>query len=40
MRYKLPKTIVYLDELPRTAYGKVVKPELKKRYLEERAEES
>ncbi len=33
-RFKLPKAIVRLDELPRTAYGKVVKPALKRRYLE------
>lgn len=39
-RFKLPKAIVELPELPRTAYGKVVKPELKKRYLEGRAETS
>ena len=34
-RYKLPKQIVHRDELPRTAYGKVVKGELRERYLEE-----
>jgi fatty-acyl-CoA synthase len=34
-RFKLPKEIVYRDELPRTAYGKVVKGELRKGYLEE-----
>jgi fatty-acyl-CoA synthase len=33
-RFKLPKAIVRLDVLPRTAYGKVVKPELKRRYME------
>ena len=32
-RYKLPKEIVHLAELPRTAYGKVVKGELRQRYL-------
>jgi len=32
-RFKLPKEIVYLAELPRTAYGKVVKGELKDLYL-------
>jgi fatty-acyl-CoA synthase len=32
-RYKLPKEIVHLPELPRTAYGKVVKGELVERYL-------
>ena len=31
-RYKLPKTINFLDKLPRTAYGKVVKPELREWY--------
>jgi len=34
-RYKLPKEIVHRDELPRTAYGKVVKGELRQKYLEE-----
>jgi len=32
-RYKLPKEVVHLDELPRTAYGKVVKGDLKQGYL-------
>jgi len=32
-RFKLPKQIVFLEELPRTPYGKVVKGELKQRYL-------
>lgn len=32
-RYKLPREIVYLDALPRTAYGKVVKGELRTQYL-------
>ena len=36
-KYKLPKEIVHLDALPRTAYGKVVKGELKRRYLSDRA---
>lgn len=31
-RYKLPKEIVHVAELPRTAYGKVVKGELADRY--------
>lgn len=31
-RYKLPKTIYFLDRLPRTAYGKVIKPELREWY--------
>jgi fatty-acyl-CoA synthase len=29
-RYKLPKAIYFRDSLPRTAYGKVIKNELKK----------
>ena len=32
-RFKLPKAFAFLDELPRTAYGKVVKGELRTRYL-------
>jgi fatty-acyl-CoA synthase len=32
-RYKLPKEIVHLAELPRTAYGKVVKGDLRRRHL-------
>jgi fatty-acyl-CoA synthase len=36
-RFKLPKEIVPLPELPRTAYGKVIKGELRKRYLSDRA---
>jgi fatty-acyl-CoA synthase len=32
-RYKLPKEVVFVDALPRTAYGKVVKGELRDRYL-------
>lgn len=35
-RFKLPREIVEVDELPRTAYGKVVKGELRDRYLAER----
>ena len=31
-RYKLPKAVQFLDELPRTPYGKVVKPELREWY--------
>ena len=38
-RFKLPKEIVFVGELPRTAYGKVVKGELKARYLSGRAGE-
>jgi fatty-acyl-CoA synthase len=36
-RFKLPKEIVQLEALPRTAYGKVVKGELRERFLAERA---
>jgi len=32
-RYKVPKDFVFLDALPRTAYGKVVKGDLRARYL-------
>ncbi len=32
-RYKHPKAFVFLAELPRTAYGKVVKGELRQRWL-------
>jgi fatty-acyl-CoA synthase len=35
-RYKLPREVVFVDVLPRTAYGKVVKGELRDRFLEER----
>jgi len=35
-RFKLPKEIVHRDELPRTAYGKVVKGELRDAWLAER----
>jgi fatty-acyl-CoA synthase len=35
-RYKVPREIVYVEELPRTPYGKVVKGELAARYLRER----
>jgi len=35
-RFKLPRDVVHIDELPRTAYGKVVKGELRDRYLAER----
>jgi fatty-acyl-CoA synthase len=38
-RFKLPKEIVYLPELPRTAYGKVVKGELKELWLRRSAGE-
>lgn len=32
-RYKLPKDVVFVEALPRTAYGKVVKGELRDRFL-------
>ena len=32
-KFKLPKEVVLVSELPRTAYGKVVRGELKARYL-------
>ncbi len=35
-RYKLPKDVVFVEDLPRTAYGKVVKGELKDRFLASR----
>jgi fatty-acyl-CoA synthase len=35
-RYKLPKEIVFLSELPRTPYGKVVKGELRERWRKAR----
>ncbi len=34
-RFKIPKRFELVDELPRTAYGKVVKGELRDRLLEE-----
>jgi fatty-acyl-CoA synthase len=33
-RYKVPRDFVFLDALPRTPYGKVVKGELRDQYLE------
>ncbi|MEJ2751694.1 MAG: AMP-binding protein, partial [Chloroflexota bacterium] len=33
-KYKIPKTAVFVDELPRNAAGKVVKTELQKRFSE------
>ena len=36
-RYKLPKEIVFLRELPRTPYGKVVKGELREGYEKSRS---
>jgi len=34
-KYKLPRAFVFVDALPRTPYGKVVKDELRRRYLED-----
>jgi fatty-acyl-CoA synthase len=33
-KYKVPREFVFVEALPRTAYGKVVKGELRERYLE------
>ena len=33
-RYKIPKQVVFADGLPYSSYGKVLKAELKKRYVE------
>ena len=35
-RFKIPKDFVFVDALPRTAYGKVVKGDLRASYLRER----
>jgi fatty-acyl-CoA synthase len=34
-RFKIPKKVVFADELPYSSYGKVIKAELKKRYIGE-----
>ena len=34
-KYKIPRRYVYLDDLPRTAYGKVIKSKLRDLYLRE-----
>jgi acyl-CoA synthetase (AMP-forming)/AMP-acid ligase II len=31
-RYKIPREIIFVDALPRTPYGKVIKGELRSRY--------
>ena len=36
-KYKVPKHFVFVSELPRTAYGKVVKPELREHWLNSQA---
>jgi fatty-acyl-CoA synthase len=33
-RYKIPKQVVFADALPYSSYGKVLKTELKKRYVQ------
>jgi fatty-acyl-CoA synthase len=38
-KYKIPRKYVYLDDLPRTAYGKVIKSELRDFYLREECRE-
>lgn len=35
-RYKVPKRVIFTDELPYSPYGKVMKAELKKRYVQTR----
>jgi fatty-acyl-CoA synthase len=37
-RYKIPKQITFADHLPYSSYGKVLKSELKKRYIGEAAD--
>ncbi|MGD1147552.1 MAG: AMP-binding protein [Thermoanaerobaculaceae bacterium] len=39
-RYKIPKDFIFVESLPRTAYGKVVKPELAARYAQSRAQDT
>ena len=36
-KYKLPREFIFVDSLPRTAYGKVVKAELKERFEQARS---
>jgi acyl-coenzyme A synthetase/AMP-(fatty) acid ligase len=35
-KYKVPREFVFVESLPRTAYGKVVKRELQERYAKSR----
>lgn len=35
-KYKVPKDVLFVDNLPRTPYGKVLKTELRERYLAKR----
>jgi fatty-acyl-CoA synthase len=37
-KYKIPREFVFVEALPRTPYGKVVKGELRERYLEDRSQ--
>jgi len=39
-RYKVPKEFLFVDALPRTAYGKVVKAELLKQYMDSKPSDS
>ena len=32
-KFKLPRAWMFLDELPRTPYGKVIKDELRRQFL-------
>jgi fatty-acyl-CoA synthase len=34
-RYKIPKRIVFAESLPYSPYGKVIKEELRRRYLKQ-----
>jgi fatty-acyl-CoA synthase len=36
-KIKLPREIIFVDELPRTPYGKVIKPKLREYYLQPRS---
>jgi fatty-acyl-CoA synthase len=38
-KYKVPKRIVFVDDLPRTASGKVRKLELRRQYAGEKSKE-
>lgn len=38
-KYKIPRKYVYLDDLPRTAYGKVIKSRLRDLCLREECRE-
>jgi fatty-acyl-CoA synthase len=34
-RFKVPKEVIFVDELPYSSYGKVLKGELRRRFVEE-----